>query len=48
MVPHDFAPVYRKRLIRRLRRRQFLEDLIGCFLIGMVVGLLVILGSMFY
>lgn len=47
MVPHDFVPVYRKRLMRRLRRRQFLEDLIGCFLVGMAVGLLVILGAMF-
>ena len=49
MVPHDFAPVYRKRLMRRLRRRQLIEDLIvGFFLVGVAIGLLVVLGSMFY
>lgn len=48
MVPHDFVPVYRKRLARRLRRIEFLESAIGCFLLGVLIGLIVILGSMFY
>lgn len=48
MIPHDFVPVYRKRLIRRLRRREFLEAAIGFFLLGACIGLIVILFSMFY
>lgn len=48
MVPHDFVPVYRQRLMRRLRRREFIESAIGCFLFGVLIGLIVILGSMFY
>lgn len=37
MIPHDYVPEYRRRLIRRLRRREALEAVIGALTLSAVI-----------
>ncbi len=48
MTPHDFVPVYKRRMNDRRRRREFIETGIGVVMLGCIIGLLIILGAMFF
>jgi hypothetical protein len=48
MIPHDYVPEYRRRLIRRIRRRENLEAAIGAIgwlliVAGMSVAIFILL-----
>lgn len=48
MIPHDFVPEYKQRMNRRRRRREIIETGIGVVMLGCIIGLLIILGAMFF
>ena len=48
MVPHDFVPMYKQRMNRIRRRREFIETVIGVLVFGAALAGIILIGSMFY